>query len=104
MAMFFVVIYEIIIHVYQTKKDPDPCFLKVTVTVFSSGCLQIRFGVLIIDYICNFLIWPPWLYLFQFKRFEGAQKGTKLLKKGAILLKKRCYFAQKSAILLKNVP
>ena len=35
--------------------------LKVTVTVFSSGCLQIGFGVLIIDYICNFLIWPPWL-------------------------------------------
>jgi hypothetical protein len=35
--------------------------VKVTVTVFSSGCLQIGFGVLIIDYICNFLIWPPWL-------------------------------------------
>ena len=33
--------------------------LKVIVTVFSSGCLQIGFGVLIIDYICNFLIWPP---------------------------------------------
>ena len=29
---------------------------KVIVTVFSSGCLQIGFGVLIIDYICNFLI------------------------------------------------
>ena len=30
--------------------------LKVTVTVFSSGCLQIGSGVPIIDYICNFLI------------------------------------------------
>ena len=30
--------------------------LKVIVTLFSSGCLQIGFGVLIIDYICNFLI------------------------------------------------
>jgi len=30
--------------------------IKVTVTVFSSGCLQMGFGVLIIDYICNFLI------------------------------------------------
>ena len=29
---------------------------KVIVTVFSSGCLQIGFGVLIIDCICNFLI------------------------------------------------
>ena len=30
--------------------------LKVIVAVFSSGCLQIGFGVLIIDYIYNFLI------------------------------------------------
>ena len=29
---------------------------KVIVTVFSSGCLLIGFGVPIIDYICNFLI------------------------------------------------
>ena len=29
--------------------------LKQIVTVQSSGCLQIGFGPLIIDYICNFL-------------------------------------------------
>ena len=33
--------------------------LKVIVTVKSSGCLQIGFGPLIIDYTCNFFIWPP---------------------------------------------
>ena len=33
-----------------------PCILKVIVTLISSECLQIGFGVLIIDYICNFLI------------------------------------------------
>ena len=30
--------------------------LKVIVTVKSSGCLQIGFGPLIIDYTCNFFI------------------------------------------------
>ena len=57
------------ISVHLTKKEgfcfvvqgvPPPLLVvqpnKMTVTVFSSGCLQIGFGVPIIDYICNFLI------------------------------------------------
>ena len=39
-----------------TRYEKSKKMLKVIVTVFSSGCLQIGFGVLIIDDICNFLI------------------------------------------------
>ena len=54
---------------------------KVIVTVFSSGCLQIGFGVLIIDYICNFLIWPPiWPPARAIKR-GGGGKGRAIKEK-----------------------
>ena len=55
------------VHVIYQKSQGKPYInktnwvtghFKVIVTVFSSGCLQIGFGVLIIDHICNFLIWP----------------------------------------------
>ena len=37
----------------------NPRILKVIVTVKSSGCLQICFGSLTIDYICNFCNLTP---------------------------------------------
>ena len=61
-------------HSMQKWKKP-----KVTVTAFSSGCLQIGFGVPIINYICNFLIWIA---------AKVLKKGAKVLNKGAKLLKK----------------
>ena len=41
---------------FQTKQNNVKAAFKVIVTVKSSGCLQIGFGPLIIDYICNVLI------------------------------------------------
>ena len=41
---------------FSRKKITPKIRLKVIVTVISSGCLQIGFGPLIMDYICNFLI------------------------------------------------
>ena len=63
--------YNIIMHFW----------LKVILTVKSSGCLLStdRFGVLIINYICNFLIWPSYLQFFQFKKMSSLLKGAKSL-------------------------
>ena len=46
---------------YRNYRSPEfflelMCSLKVTVTVKSSRCLQIGFGPLIIEYICNLFI------------------------------------------------
>jgi hypothetical protein len=48
----------------------------VNVTVKSRGCLKIGIEVLIIDYICYFLIWPPLLQLFLINKFSSLFKGA----------------------------
>ena len=44
--------------------------IKAIVTVFSSVCLLIGFGVPIIDYICNYLIWPPYTSYSNLKKIN----------------------------------
>ena len=37
----------------KVKNKLDGTYIKVTITIKSSGCLQVVFGPLSIDYICN---------------------------------------------------
>ena len=46
------------LHIAANVRKVIEC-IKMSVTVKSSGCLQIGFGPLIIYYICDFLFDPP---------------------------------------------
>ena len=71
---------------HKCGKGGGKISLKVIVTIFSSGCVQIGFGVLIIDNICNFLVLviPISKFASPFKGANSLFKSANSLFKGAI--------------------